>query len=134
MGCQIALPGTSLTETSFQKRFFIALPGFIWLARRSCPRLSSSACLRRLSTRSPYCDAAGRGGCGGGPAVVVGSGTAGLDGVVCRHLGSGVRFQNEVARCGAENIAEGEHVVIRCMFARCWISAIKKTRGIHIKA
>lgn len=89
------LPGASRTDTSFQKRFFIALPGFIWLARRSCPLRSSSACRRRLSTRCPFWDDAGNGGCGGGPAVVVGSGMAGLEGVVCKDLNNGVWIRNE---------------------------------------
>lgn len=51
----------------------------MWLARRSCPRLRSSACRRRRSTRSPYWDAAGRGAEGGGPAAAKGRGVAGLE-------------------------------------------------------
>ena len=79
------VPLSVCTLTSFQKRFFIAVPGFIWLARRSCPRLRSSACRRRRSTLSPYWEAAGTGAGGGGPGAVVGRGVAEVGAVVCRH-------------------------------------------------
>lgn len=82
---QREVPLSVCTLTSFQKRFFIAVPGFIWLARRSCPRLSSSACRRRRSTLSPYWEAAGTGAGGGGPGAVVGRGVAAVGAVVCRH-------------------------------------------------
>lgn len=36
----------------------------------------SSACLRRRSTRWPYCDAAGSGAVGGGPGRVIDAGFA----------------------------------------------------------
>lgn len=79
------LRSSVFTVTSFQKRFFIAVPGFIALALMSCPRLRSSACRLRRSTLSPYCDAAGTGAAGGGPVAVMGRGVAALDVEVWRH-------------------------------------------------
>ena len=81
----MGLPLEVWTVTSFQKRFFIALPGFMCVARRSCPRLRSSAWRRRRSMRSPCWDAAGRGAEGGGPGVVMGRGSAGLGAVLWRY-------------------------------------------------
>lgn len=45
----------------------------------------SSACLRRRSTRTPYCDAAGSGAVGGGPAWVTGKGFASRNREGCRN-------------------------------------------------
>lgn len=63
--------------------------------RKSWPLLISSAWRRRRSTRSPYCDAAGRGAVGGGPAWVDGSGVADTDGEAWRHLRFSVATDRE---------------------------------------
>lgn len=66
----MAIPGVSLTETSFQKRFCKTVAGLDGMARSSRPFCRSSACFLFLSIRSSGTTAAGSGGGGGGSAVV----------------------------------------------------------------
>ncbi len=89
------VPDVVRTATSFQKRFFIAVPGFMCDVRRSWPLLISSACRRRRSTRSPYCEDGGRGAVGGGPGWVDGRGVADSDGEAWRHLRFRVAIDRE---------------------------------------
>ena len=110
-----SIPSLVCTLTSFQKRFFIAVPGFVWLARRSCPCLRSSACRRLRSTRSPYCDAAGTGAAGGGPVAVIGSGVAVLGAVVCSERVSAASKADGTLRWHEQKSEEAAAGTVRVM-------------------
>ena len=109
------IPSSFCTLTSFQNLFLIAVPGFIWVARISCPRLSNSAWRRRRSTRSPYWDAAGCGAAGGGPVAVMGRGLAFREVVVWRHWTSAGTWGFDTVLCDIRSSGEGCSGTIRCI-------------------